>query len=290
MKNDFNIDFMLISSGRSGSSWLYQCLKEHPQMCLDTRPKEMPLIWEGREDAEYYFKNLFKGCVQNQKRGWWARYLQYAEETAPRIKQSFPNTKFVVCLRNPIERIYSHYLLKKNEGGINCPFEDFIKEGDLIKAGFYYSQLLTFLKFFPKEQILILIYEDIEKNPLGFIQKIYKFLGVDSNFIPPSINRKVFPTTKNLLFMPFFSKANLEKTATFLRNRRANILIKFLRTAKISSFVYFLLRRNIRDYSTAVPSPKPAMNLETRQYLRGVYREEIKNLEKLINRNLNFWQ
>lgn len=292
---NLKIDFMLISSGRSGSSWIYECLKEHPQLCLDTRPKEMPLIWEG-DNIEQYFEGLFNNCSQSrltadrQKRGWWARYLQSAQKTAPIIKQNFPDIKLIACLRNPVERIFSHYLLKKNEGGIDCSFEDFIKDDGLVKVGFYYSQLTTFLKFFCRENMLILLYEDIEKNPLEFIQKIYKFAGVDQNFIPPSIDRKVFPTTKSMLFLPLFSKANLEKTAVFLKNHRANALIKILRSVGASSLVYFLLRKNTRDYSQTTPSAKPAMNLETRKYLQGIYREEIKNLEKLINRNLDFWK
>ena len=278
------IDFMLIGSGRSGSSWIYQCLKEHPRICLETPAKGMPI--------SYFGDDVLQRCSQNQIKGWSARYLRRAEEIAPLIAKDFPNIKLIANLRNPIERLYSHYLMEKSEGTIDYSFDDFIaKKDEPIKTGFYYSQLLTFLKFFPEDKVLILIYEDIEKNPLEFIQKIYKFIGANSDFIPSGLNKKVYPTTKNRLFFPFFSQTNLEKVKNFLKNSsRGKKLICLSRNAKISSFVYFLLNKNSRAHSDMSPSLKPIMNQKTRKYLQEIYQEEIKNLEKLITRDLSIWR
>lgn len=280
---------MLIGPGRSGSSWIYQCLKEHSQICIDTPEKE----YEDMELSFEFLKNLssLKDCGQNKIKGWFARYLQYAEKTAPLIKQNFPDVKLIVNLRNPIERIYSHYLLKKAGGGINYSFGDFIaKNKELIKVGFYHSQLQTFFKFFPRENMLILLYEDIEKDPFSFIKKICEFLGADSNYALPSINKRIYPTAKSILFLPFLSKANLAKIKKILKKHCGGKLITLLKTVKIGSFIYFILKKNRMNFSEKKPSQKPMMNSETRKYLQEIYKKEIYNLGKLINRNLSFWE
>ena len=46
------------------------------------------------------------------------------------------------------------------------------------------------------QQILLLIYEDSLQNPLQYIQLVYRFLGVDDQFIPPSLHKKIHPSYK----------------------------------------------------------------------------------------------
>lgn len=281
------VDFIQIGAGKAATTWIYKCLAEHPQICLG-QPKEMNFFCQENLDFKSYFKQ-FKHCHPDQIKGESSMYLRQAEKTAPKIKQYFPQVKLIVSLRNPIEKIYSHYLSRKSKGCQEGSFEDFIKKEDFIARGFYYSQLRTFLKFFPKENILILVYEDIEKDPRHFIQKIYKFLGVDSNFVPPSLQKKINPTSKKKLFLPFFTKSNFEKTKNFLKNYGGEKLIKFLKP--LGPLLNFFLRKNVRKiFQEGESLIKPPMKTETRKYLQKQYQKEIRNLEKLIDRNLSFWK
>ena len=52
-----------------------------------------------------------------------------------------------------------------------------------MEKGFYYKQLKKYYDVFPKEQIKIILFEDMIKNPGEVTQEVFKFLGVDSSFI-----------------------------------------------------------------------------------------------------------
>ena len=58
----------------------------------------------------------------------------------------------------------------------------------LIERGFYFKQLSRYLNYFSRDKVLIKIYDDKERDTLKFIQDIYRFLKIDSDFIPLSVN------------------------------------------------------------------------------------------------------
>ena len=100
-------------------------------------------------------------------------------------------------MRNPADRAYSHYLNLKTKSNVNdtefsIAFEDKIKETHrIIEEGYYYDLLKRYYDNFPRENILVLLFDDIEKNGTEFLKKIYSFLGVDPGVAPPIANQKI---------------------------------------------------------------------------------------------------
>jgi len=80
-------------------------------------------------------------------------------------------------------------------------FDDAVLNDDsLIEIGLYCKQLKRYFKFFPRENILTLFYEDLIKNPVELMQKIYKFLHLkDIYFIPNNTMRRA-NVTGNITF------------------------------------------------------------------------------------------
>jgi len=120
-----------------------------------------------------------------------ANYM-YDPKVVQRIAVSLPQAKLVCCLRDPIERTYSHYIVRMRERGERVRATTFLQaatpDSDLVQRGLYFKQIKRFLEVFPQEKLLITIYEDKYIDPVGFIQGIYEFLGIDSSFAPPSAN------------------------------------------------------------------------------------------------------
>lgn len=302
-KKNVKIDFIGIGAARCGTTWISKCLAEHPQICF-SKPKETgffnrrviifkkPNIFINPEKcySEYYKKGIegyakyFSHCKEGQIKGEWTVEYLHEPSVAKNIKKEFPDVKILVSLRNPIDRAYGHfYFAKYSQGFERCcqSFEEaFEKHPNFYKYfSLYFSQLKEYFELFPRENILVLIYEDIKKDPLKFIQNIYRFLGVDYSFVPPSLNERVNPTIKPV--RPHFFKI-YHPVLKALRKRGFRSFIDFLKQTKVGKLTSFIWAKEVIK--------RPPMNPETRKYLQQVFAQDIKNLEELIGRDLSFWK
>ncbi|MHA1440217.1 MAG: sulfotransferase domain-containing protein, partial [Promethearchaeota archaeon] len=217
-----------------------------------------------------------------------------------RIYRHFPNVKLLVFLRNPIERAYSEYkynIEQKQALSIYKTFEDILKKDRaFLERGFYYRQLKKFFDYFPKENILTLFYKDLKKDPVKFLQKIYKFLDLkNTNFIPPLVNKRTNVTGTRVIQykIPLITPLIYKIQSYITRSRLLKKLvdksgIKQL-FAKIVTFnTKKVLKQNVEILS--IPSIKP----QTRTFLYNIYKEDIRKLEKvslkLLNKDLSFWR
>ncbi len=289
----FSVDFIGLGVSKSATSWIHQCLKEHPQIYV---PEEKETFFFFREE-EYqkgisHYQSFFKNCSPEIVKGEFATPYFLNEKAPSLIKKHFPNVKLMVCLRNPIERVYSHYHFDRLRGKRPGTFEESLKNVPLyIKHGLYHTHLQRYLKFFP--EVLVLIYEDIDKNPLQFIQRIYDFLKVDSKFVPFSVYQRINPVSKNKTVIPWFSDVNFQKMLKIFKSGfLGRGAIQLFKLTGASDLILFLKRKNVKGEFDKMKKPfiRPPMNPETKKYLQDIYQDEINNLEKLINRDLSFWK
>ncbi len=293
MKNNFKIDFIGVGAPKSGTSWAAECLREHPQICFSSK-KEINFFnkvhpfynknkpWQYPYGMDWY-KKFFLNYQKGQIRGEFSPHYLYDPDTPRLIYENFPDVKIIMILRNPIDRLYSHYLHGK-ASRIKFPsFEEVVKkEKEYVEIGFYYRHIKRYLKYFPKEKILIMIYEDIEKDPLVFIKKIYRFLGVDENFVPPSLHKRINVTAPRLSFTGkcycVVRRFLVDKLGEkFVESIEKTTINKFRKAAaeklgKKSEYKYEKISGNLRGE------------------LNKIYRPETKKLEKLIGRDLSFWK
>ena len=148
-KKNFKVDFIGIGAGKCGTTWISKCLAEHPQVCFSI-PKETfffnrdvgvfndpNLISSSDQCYSKYDREGIKGYTkyfQHYKRGqirgeWCVGYLGDSL-ASQKIKMEFPNVKILVCLRNPIDRAYSHFHFFKytcNFESQSCSFEQALK-------------------------------------------------------------------------------------------------------------------------------------------------------------------
>lgn len=296
MENDFKVDYIGIGVRRGATSWIQRCLTEHPQVCGSIN-KELSFL----NDPIKYNQGIaayaacFPGCKDGQIKGEYTPGYLPSEEAINLIKKWFPKVKFLVCFRNPIERAYYHYIFHKTEEKTAAKtFEDAIKDRALkpyyIDTGFYYSQLKKWFDVFPRENFLVLIHDDIKKDPVKFIQGIYKFLGIDASFVPPSVHTEIDWAAKNALKIPFLNLTIVKvKRFLFHHPKIFKLFVVPARFFKMNRLVERIRKGNYRKEGRE-RSERPSIPEGTRKYLQDLYREEIKNLEKLINRDLSFWR
>jgi len=287
----FAPDFIGIGMRKCGTTWLAEMLKAHPEVgfsrekevsffnniwALVEKPQKSKLETEGIESYEKYFN---KGRVIGE----WSVTYAADPNVAERIKHYFPDVKILVSLRNPVERAVSFYNHAKNVRLIDESknFEEAIKKHtDYIGGGMYYPQLKLYFDLFPKEQIKIILLDDIEKDSRAVVRDLYNFLGVDSSFVPEGINEKTNVSRK--VRYKFFYKLVVTILLHFknLVPKNARPYARIFGKKKILSSI---------DRHTSQPFESPPLKEKTRRHLLEVFKPDIERTAKLIDRDLSAW-
>lgn len=275
-------DFIGIGAQRSGTSWIYACLYEHPETCLPV--KEAHFFSRERNWSKGYewYERIFDRCPQDRRIGEFSTSYLSDPATPKRILQRYPQVKLIASLRNPVTRAYSNYLNDLKAGAIKGK----VSFGQALEGhpeyrdqGRYATHLKRYFACFPRDQLLVLIYEDSLKNPLGFIREIYTFIGINASFRPALLDVKV-----NEGQMPRFLLVNrlLKRTSETLRTMG---LQNIWWLAKKTGFA-----NRIRRANALKPAQEQELSLSERAALYESLEGEIDDLERLIGRKLSEWR
>ena len=291
IKPKININFIGIGAARAATTWITDCLKEHPEICI-SKNKEFDLFdSKGLLKNEREIKRQFSYCSGKKIKGIYPPfYLAFDKKIPLSIKKYFPDVKIIVCFRNPVERAYSHYLLEKSKGK-NISFEKAVKEmPKIVNYGMYYKNLKRYIDLFPINNFLFLIYEDIGKDPIAFIQKIYRFLEVKDNFVPKNAYKRINPNIRDRRKFALIEKID---TSKMKKNFWTRSLINILKKINIDNTTLHKIKKwNIKNRHKIKPEEykKPPIKKETEEYLHNTYKKDIEKLEKTIRKNLDQWK
>ena len=270
------INFLGIGAQKSGTSWTYACLYEHPEICAPI--KELHFFSRPRfEKGKEWYESHFKKCASKNKIGEFSTSYLYSKEAPARIKELYPDVKLIAILRNPVDRAFSQYrnAIKAGQLEEGISFRDFYKHDEsVIGQGLYAEQLDRYLAHFKREQMLICIYEDIARNPQTFISSVYTFLGIDADFIPSLLHQKI-----NVARTPKHTTVDsvMHKVAEFLRR---NGLDKFVWYVKKSGATDF-----IRGVNTKTDSERQLTDAD-RAVLQQAFRDDTQKVSAFLNRDL----
>ncbi|MFH1426572.1 MAG: sulfotransferase domain-containing protein [Candidatus Kerfeldbacteria bacterium] len=196
----FTIDFIGIGAQKAGTTWLAECLMEHPQIYVPkkkeldywNRIKHCPATRQRQYSGFDEYKQQFAGAKPGQLLGEFSTHYIYDPESAKLIHEYSPSVKIIAILRDPVYRALSQYAHTRKLIPVPDTFEEASKKfPEFIERGFYYEQLKRYYDLFPAEQIKVVLFEDLKEDPERVIGGVYSFLGVDSSFPPEALHRKV---------------------------------------------------------------------------------------------------
>ena len=104
-------NFLCIGAERSGTTWLYEVLKIHPEVYLYPYIKEINFFSEHYQKGLNWYKQFFNGSRKSSYKAIGDISPQYfhEKEAASRIAQDLPNIRLILFLRNPVNRAFSEY-------------------------------------------------------------------------------------------------------------------------------------------------------------------------------------
>lgn len=184
--------FIVIGPGRTGSSWMYEMLLQHPEVCMAQNSKETLFFNRYYEKGIDWYLSFFKDCTAYRAVGEISTTYFHHEGVPERIAEHCPNVQLIACLREPFERLVSAYYYRKRAGETVLPLEEALeKEPDLLEESLYDRQLERFLDHFPRERVKVLFYEDLKRDPEAFLTELFQVIGVDTEFVPEGSEKKV---------------------------------------------------------------------------------------------------
>ncbi|MGH7669524.1 MAG: sulfotransferase family protein, partial [Gemmatimonadaceae bacterium] len=105
------IGFLVVGAQKGATSWLFYCLREHPQLCLPDKKRESDYIGGPtyRERGEAWYFGLFAGQLPGQLAG--AVSVDYLFDTAAadEVWRVAPQAKLIAIVREPVDRAVSAY-------------------------------------------------------------------------------------------------------------------------------------------------------------------------------------
>ncbi len=178
-------DFIIVGGMKCGTSSLFNYLNQHPQL-FGSSYKELRYF----SHDEYYSKGekwyrshfpigkkLTCGSLTFEAS---PDYLA-SPQTPERMEKLVPGVKIIALLRNPTDRAISHYFHSLKKGWRQDEILSAMKIEDMIfkQRGLYKSQLESYYKLFPSENILVIGSEIFFESPADTLKEVYSFLGVD---------------------------------------------------------------------------------------------------------------
>jgi hypothetical protein len=205
-------------------------------------------------------------------------------EVAPRIREHCPEARLIFVLRDPVERVWSHYRFDINVGLLppTTDFSELIRDESsewrqiMIGLGMYRDQLENYAEHFDREQMRIFLFRDFVEDTDRVVRCLFAFIGADP-----------------------YAEANTEETHNESSHLTNATLYRLLYQAwhplkralpNQALDALFGIRSSIRGlFFASEEQETPSMAAADRRYLSDLYMTPNAQLEKWLGRDLSHW-
>ncbi len=285
--------FLVIGAEKSGTTWLYNALRRHPDVYVP-------------ETKEVHFFNAYNSLLQPVKHyelgiEWYRRFFRKAQpdqiigEVTPmylcdplaikRIRDTLPQARLIYILREPGSRAYSHYWMAKRKRLLSKDFSELVAAQDarFIGRGFYAEQVQRLYELFAPEQLLGLSFEELFEDRHRGLSKVLDFLKVssDSSMVDAVLDRSAknagaAAKPRSVLLYKLTSRI-----VQFLRNsHRGSEIMDFVKGTRLSQW---LKSANLRRI------PYEPMTVKDCRALHEIYESDIMRLAELVEFSVEHW-
>lgn len=194
-------NFVVIGAMKCGTTSLYHYLREHPDIYLpeykehgiyldadaltDKVRTQFDMLVSSRKEWADILVRRYNGEKMIGDASTYYTKFPFQGQGVPEIMHILkPEARIIYLVRNPVERILSHYLHSLDFGPNHLSLETFLRRhlSLPLNTSLYHFQLRRFVKLFGMEQVKVVTLEELEADAAATIRDIFKFLGVDAMF------------------------------------------------------------------------------------------------------------
>jgi hypothetical protein len=291
--------FIIAGAPKCGTTALWSYLNEHPEVSMSSikEPRffsavtgaiEQKPLGDGPLRSGTYgrgwawYESLFKDNPSAKLSGEASTHYFSAKDTPSLLLKHMPQVKLIFILRDPVDRLYSHYW-QEHKLGLSLPnFGDMIKQNHprfrfYACVSAYKYQLERYYAVFPSNQILVLLDHELKQSPSSIFKNVCEFLSIDKSVIVKNMG-KIYnqqTTPKNRW---------LERYITGLQNHKIANQIPLGLRKKLGRLRQAMAKANKVDYKY-VSLPE-----HLRADLTNRFEQDILFIERLLLKDLSGWR
>lgn len=292
-------DFLVVGAAKSGTTSFYHLLNQHPDVFFPKKKEPFYFSFGGEKpqysDLQFVanitwqtkdYIDLYRKAGDDQVLGDASTsYLYHSNTCIKNIKkfygERYKDLKILIILRNPVERAFSHYTYLIQNGFETLSFPEAISTDninkrkkirwgfDYLEYGMYYRQVKDFMETFPHCKVMLT--EDLS-NSESLMMDVYSFLGVK----PIGKRSEIYS-----------NPSGIPKNSFLVKLLRKNKILKKAANLLPAKWKHSLLLQ--RDKIVSHLLVKPEMERESMVKLNAYFKDDILNLQQLINRDLGHW-
>ncbi|MHB1532855.1 sulfotransferase family protein [Acidithiobacillus sp.] len=194
-------NFFIVGTVKGGTTSLYAQLRQHPAVFLpgvkephyfaQVQPvPEQDHLFDYVRDTASYLK-LYRNAGAFPAIGDASTSNLWDSQAPHRIRAVSPKARIIILLRDPVVRAHSHYLMDFREGVVDLPFPDILHRDYVqrekgwgisrlyVELGLYHDQVQRYQNIFGRDQVLVLLFDDLVRDPEGTLQRVALHLGID---------------------------------------------------------------------------------------------------------------
>ena len=276
MKQIKKPNFIVIGSMKSGTTTLCHLLAQHPDVFM-ANPKELEFFCKDDIYARGWdwYLSLFADAKNGSAIG--EGSTSYTKSplfpnVPEKIARHLPDARLIYIVRHPLDRIESHWMHRVRHGDTRS-FKKMLQDyPNLIDTSRYWYQIQQYRKYFGDDQILIIFFDDLKKNPGNVLEQCFSFLGVDPRIKLSNPDERLYVTRE------FNVESNLLKRA------RANSALSVA-----SRFIPAHVKKYIRERLDIQVDGRPVWDPKKRQWAINEIVEDVRIFLDFYGKPVDFW-
>jgi hypothetical protein len=274
-------NFLVIGAMKAGTTSLYNYLGHHPQVFMPAKKEPNFFADEdhvGRWDRGLgWYEQLFEGAdgaVGVGEASITYTLYPYFKGVPARIAEVLPDVRLIYLVRQPIDRIVSHFWQRVRKGRETEPSIDraLLANPSYLDASRYAMQIEQYLEHFSLERILIVKSEDLRAKRESTLGQVFSFLGVDAGRMPDGLVRE-------------YNQGALRR-----RRRPVATALQHVPGYRLAAAIAPTSVKRLKDRITTedMGDPPPIPN-HLRRELEDALREDVHRLHTYIGRDFDGW-
>src|SRR5215831_16188521 len=234
-------NFLVGGPPKCASTSLNFYLKQHPEIFMSPVKQTKFFSLDYEKGIDFYLQTYFSGVANEKMVGEATPTYFLLPFVVERIKNFNPDMKIILCLRDPVERAFSGWSMRMNNGTEDLPFREAIKENirqretltfigeegakhwytdqkrnnrqddagyrTYIQGSMYAFNLKNYYQCFHPSRIKVIFLDGLKKDLHGTMKEIFTFLSVDPEYkIQNTEQKNTYKKSKIKLLEPVLGK------------------------------------------------------------------------------------
>lgn len=179
------IDFACLGGNKCGTTWLYEIVRQHPQLNVSINKEPHYFSRNYDRGNEWYRQNW---RTDERPRGEFSTSYLYSDKAIRRMAEDCPDVCVIVMLRHPVDRAVSHLRHVMRSGTYDDVHHALDEHPEVVKNSQYADRIAMLEEAFGADHVFLGFFPDLKNAPTDLVARVFSFLDVDKTFTPEGLN------------------------------------------------------------------------------------------------------